>query len=465
MKRRQCDIDGFAASTTSAVIHNRRFYEQIPPEVWCVHVLRKLDVTSIHRFAAASRHFWIIGSTTSATDAGAADIWRPSRRWICSAVLSLQQIMARYRQRLHQGQHQLEHLCVNNDLLERFPNLLILELDDDVCCITNEALSALRHLRALDLRNDTRITDAGLRQMTQLRVLQLAAQPNVTDSSISLLQQLAHLDLGWNTLVTDAGVAALHSSLQILNLSHNGGGVTDSGLARLTGLTQLNLDNNRHISDAAFTAAGALAPLTPPGQQHWSHQLTSLSLGINHRITDAALSQLTALLYLSLSCSVVTDRGLAPLTRLQRLRLDNTPGVSGRALAALKHLHSLSLRDTRDSVTDVDIRSGALTSLHTLELRPGVRITDHGLSLLTGLTALALLSNDLTDAALVPLTALTRLGLFRNANVTPAGLTHLTGLRSLSYQYCAQLAGDNLQAAQLPALCRVERETIHWRLF
>jgi hypothetical protein len=427
MKRR-------SSTGNTAADENRHFYEQIPPEVWCVHVLRKLDVTSIYRFAAASRYFLAF-----------ADGGVRYARWIGSAVVSLGAITERYRRRLHQGQHQLEHLCINNDLVQRFANLLVLELDDDVCCITDEALSRLRHLRALNLGADSRITDKGLCPLTQLRVLELGEHPNVSDASIASLTQLAHLDLGWNTRVTDAGLAPLRSSLQILNLSHNGGGVTDGGLVLLTALTQLSLDNNSHISDAALC------------QPAFARHLTSLSLAINRRITDAALSCLTALVKLALACSPVTDRGLAPLTRLQQLRLNVTSGVSGRVFGRLTQLRSLALRFTGPLVTDDDIAALAAT-LRTLELgaqTPG--ITDRGLSQLTGLRSLSLLkAQSITDAALRPLTALTRLQVLHNDHVTPSGLSHLCALRTLDYQHCAQLLGAAPQLRQLlPVHCAI----------
>lgn len=397
-------------SETTATEHNDHFYAQIPVDVWYAQIMRRLDVLSIHRFAAASLHFIERCSETGAL--------RPISA-INACVRELCSVMQRYRQRYHSGQHHLEHLCVNNDLVLRFPQLVMLELDDDVCCITDEALSQLRHLRLLNLSEDSRVTDASVQHLVRLRILLVGPHPHLSDASISRLTKLGKLDLSWNLgLVSDAGLSPLQARLMVLDLSHNRA-ITDQALSLLTNLTELNLSNNPRISDCG------LSPLTA---------LQTLHLSANGRITDYALSALTGLTDLKLSGSPVTDRGLGALTGLRCLRLYNrVPGISGASLRRLTRLEFLSVAHM-DTLSDDDMAHLAAETMQMLDLGPNTRITDRSVRRLTGLTSLALRANDvITDAALQPLTDLTHLNLVRNKRITVEGITHLRKLRRLLY--------------------------------
>jgi Leucine-rich repeat (LRR) protein len=159
----------------------------------------------------------------------------------------------------------------------------------------------------------------------------------VTDAGLEKLKGLTQLQALFleNTQVTDAGLESLKGLTQLKLLSLDNTQVTDAGLENLKGLTQfqaLALDNTQ-VTDAGLENLKGLT------------QLDGLSLD-NTQVTDAGLENLkglTQLVLLSLNNTQVTDAGLEKLkglTQLLDLSLDNTQvtdeGVSKLQQALLK---------------------------------------------------------------------------------------------------------------------------------
>ncbi len=150
-------------------------------------------------------------------------------------------------------------------------------------------------------------------------------------------------------------------------------------------------------------------------------------------------TDLAALKSLDLSCTEITDAGLAhlrALTSLLSLYLRTTP-ITDAGLAHLKVLTGLQSLDLGyTNITDAGLSHlEALTNLQTLELE-GTKITDAGLSHLEALTSLQSLElgyTKITDDGLSHLKALINLQTLGlgGTKITDAGLSHLKTLTNL----------------------------------
>jgi Leucine-rich repeat (LRR) protein len=253
--------------------------------------------------------------------------------------------------------------------------------------------------------------------VTNKRVLALAG-----------LTGLTFLDLYDNRSITDTGVVALSSLTALTDLRLDGNGrVTDEGvmaLAEMTALTHLDLSSCVAVTDKA--AVAALSLLTG---------LTSLNL-CSCSMTDegvVALAGLTGLTFLDLA-SV-----LPRYTLLRNLNITDTGVV---ALSALTALTDLRLKGN-DRVTDEGVMGLAeMTALTSLDLSGCEAVTDEGLTTLATMPALTQLliidCGEVTDeglTALATMPSLTHLGLDCGSDVSGVGVRRLTSLTRLDLYF------------------------------
>ncbi len=179
---------------------------------------------------------------------------------------------------------------------------------------------------------------------------------------------------------SDKAMSAISSLTKLIELDLSGSKVTDAGLAKLAGLTDLK---KLGLPPAATDGGIAkLAPLT---------KLEELYIG-ESKITGTGLAKLTlpALVTLDASRSKFGDEGLAALSNsknLQRLILRNT-ATTDKGLTNLSGLSKLTYLDLRSTaVSDTGLASlSGLQSLQHLDLsNSSEKITDAGLERLADL--------------------------------------------------------------------------------
>ncbi len=230
----------------------------------------------------------------------------------------------------------------------------------------------------------------------------------------------------------DEALAYVGQLGRLTHLTLIGSTVTDTGLAHLRGLSDLESLMLRGCT--LFADAGLV---------HLEEMVGLKELVLDDaQVTDAGLAHLRGMArleFLGLDRAQVTDAGLVHLEGMSRLQFLNLRGTrvtdSGLAhLKGLKNLHSLNLVGT--GVTDAGLMQlKDLDQLTELWLG-GSKITDGGLIHLRGksrLTKLGLYHARVTDAGLVHLEGLTGLETLdlTGTQVTDGGLECLRGLTGL----------------------------------
>ncbi len=186
--------------------------------------------------------------------------------------------------------------------------------------------------------------------------------------------------------ITDGDLAILEQLADVSSLALNGIAITDATIERLRSLRalrHLRLENLPGITGRTFELVAALP------------ELTHLAL-VNLRAGDDAIAT------------------LAPLTKLTKLRLNDLPLTDAAlaSVAALPGLEDLEFGGGKIRVTPAAWERVAkmpkLTRLYPKGSALDGVITGH-LARCTGLTRLSFQDQPLTDAALAPLSALSRL--------------------------------------------------------
>jgi Leucine-rich repeat (LRR) protein len=237
--------------------------------------------------------------------------------------------------------------------------------------------------------------------------------------------------------------------------------LTESGLARLEGLTQL-----RRVDFDDMELTGSML-------RHLNHstQLEALKVfedRVKGGITDEGLppfGAMTRLRVLSLWCHRITGSCLEPLRgsrSLEELEFSGSPlstagfenigaitnlkslyfnqvDVSDRNLSDLRHLTgltSLTLRNNRSGITDAElIHLSGMTRLEWLDLA-GCKITGRGLASLKNMTQLKRLClgwTQVDDSGLEVIAGFPELRELElhQTKITDLGLVHLRGLKNL----------------------------------
>lgn len=307
------------------------------------------------------------------------------------------------------------------------------------------------NVRFISFEARSPVSKAGLKKLQELR-----STPNLalyfrgtklSDDQMSYLCGLAaleSLDLA-DTSITDTGLARLSGLDKLQDLYLDGTRVTDAGLQHLQQFATLK---RLSLNGTSITGAG-LAQLK--GLQ----KLKILAL-TNTRITDADLRQLQpieGLEHLDLTATQITGEGLVHFGGLPKL-LHLILGSNQVTDANLKHLRQLKSLKTLmlvgTPITDAGlIHLTGLTNLS--ELAVGRKITDEGLkhlAKLSNLERLGLEGNPITDAGLVHLAGLKKLTMLNliGTQITDAGVKHLVQLENLETLW---LAGTNATDAGL----------------
>ncbi len=163
------------------------------------------------------------------------------------------------------------------------------------------------HIKLLNLKECTNITDAGLaplKNLTQLKSLNLFCCYQFTDvglEHLAGLTQLTSLDLSYCNELSDAGLRYLKGLTQLTELDlFSCKELTDGGLQYLAGLTQLTSLNLSYCDKLSDGGLQHLAGLT---------QLKSLALYNCYQFTDVGLQHLKSL-------SQLTELDLSECTQL-----------------------------------------------------------------------------------------------------------------------------------------------------
>lgn len=247
--------------------------------------------------------------------------------------------------------------------------------------------------------------------------LSFGANPLVTNAVCARLTQLTDLNIDGNDRLDLDSFIYNMTHLTALSLNHCVG-INTNTLLGLTGLRRLSLKSNHCVGGHQLTRLISLTDLSLSDTQYvdGTHhllkltQLTRLHLNMDHLITTEVVSQ---------------------MTWLRKLSLFGNAAIDGTALRKLPLLESLDIRANRMIGTDTLGRLTGLKELFIDEVRPA--ITDQCLAKLTNLACLvAYKATLISDNSVSLLTALGKLALSHTDHVTAASIKHLTRLRKLT---------------------------------
>ena len=243
---------------------------------------------------------------------------------------------------------------IGDEFIRRFVNLRsFVATSTDV---RSTALKGLAHLTHLDLTGHTRIYDTGIRLLTNLRSLVFGVC-FIGDQGISQLTNLVSLDIdgtGYDNYVTDQGLALL-TNITRLSIRRNQT-ITGATLTRLCSLKHLELMEKHAILDDDMVSLGSsLETLALSNNSRLTDKaivalssLTSLSLRVDHLISEEAIRKLTGLRSLELDHNwKITDNAFIGLYNLTRLVIKSNSTIDGVGMRNLTNLRELSLRDTQ----------------------------------------------------------------------------------------------------------------------
>lgn len=289
--------------------------------------------------------------------------------------------------------------------------------------VTTDAKSAVT---GISLRG-TWVTDVDLDRLTRLptlRTLDLSLT-DVTDAGMERLKglsQVTDLRLAYAELITDSGVAYLKGWKNLEHLNLRGTKVNDTGLEHLKSLTHLkSLDVSfSEVTDAGLDHLTSLA------------ELEEIAIGGNKMsgIGLHSLKLLPRLKSLDVSGSQRTDSGIWSIS-ITDLNLES--------LASLAQLQALNLGGTKISNLGI-MKLGTLTQLRSLDLN-STQVGDAGLAVISSLPNLEKLSlwrcNGIGDGALPHLLGAKRLAVLDLAEtgLTDKGLQQIQRTLALRILY------------------------------
>jgi Leucine-rich repeat (LRR) protein len=219
-------------------------------------------------------------------------------------------------------------------------------------------LAQMSGLKRLNL-SLTRVSDRGLRALKtapDIEELNLYFAEQISDESLSIVKGWKHLkSLNLRgTKITDSTLDFLASVPTLESLDIGWAQITDTGLDRLaplTNLRQLTMGGNK-LTDTALQflrQMPQLEYLDISGTQRTDSGLWSLSLG---EAGVQAIASVTSLRELRLAGTAVTSHGLEllkPLTKLERLDLQECKRLKDDAAAILSGFGQLKVLDLKGS--------------------------------------------------------------------------------------------------------------------
>ncbi len=353
--------------------------------------------------------------------------------------------------------------------LANLPRLERLSLWGDVTGLSDQHiryLEGLTHLKSLTLWGAAceQLTDASLASIGKLQDLEelyfVRTGPRFTSAGIAHLKGLKSLkkvDFS-QVRIDEAGMRHLAAMPSLVTI-HGGLPVTADSVKTLTSF--------QNLKSLDFT----LPDRTAPGTVRSLFALTSLeelrctgsTVGV--WLSDdslVGLESLSRLKRLHLWGDKVTDRSMAPISRLKELEsLGLWADVSKRGLnqlSGLTHLRTLDVTPASDrpgGIDEVPLKLSGLMDLRTLSLQ-GLALRDEDVASLAGLRHLEwlVLDGTFTEGALWHLRGLPDLKLLSVANVAcpnGEGLAQLGGLKRLGDLTISGRITD-AALARLPAL-------------
>jgi len=209
---------------------------------------------------------------------------------------------------------------------------------NDVGLTKLEGLTALTYLNI----SGSPVTDAAMVPVGKVRSLVTLDIKNtaITDAGLEHLATLTKLTVlfATDTKVSKPGVEKLARALPKCRISWAGGTVSPQGRARAAAEWAFFVGGKVTVATGGAHRVVANAGDLPNGD---AFTIQKFDLGVNQKVTDAGLANLTDLNVLFLNSTPVTDAGLAhlsDLTGLTELSLNNTAVGD----AGLKHLHGLT---------------------------------------------------------------------------------------------------------------------------
>jgi hypothetical protein len=315
-------------------------------------------------------------------------------------------------------------------------------------------LEGLTHLKSLTLwgTDDPPLTDASLASISKLAGLEELYFVRIATKFTSA--GVAHLKSLRNLKKVDFGSMIDYASMR--HLATMPSLVTINGGLPVTADSVKTLTSFQNLKSLDFTLPDRTAPGTVPSLFALTslEELRCTGSTVGVWLSDDSLVGLESLGHLKrlhLWGDEVTDRSMAPISRLKELEsLGLWADVSKRGLnqlSGLTHLRTLDVTPASDragGIDEVPLKLSALTELRTLSLR-GLTLRDEDLASLVGLRHLEWLVLD---------------GTF-----TEGALWHLKDLRELKLLNIAGVACPNGEGlAQLGELKRLGDLTISGRI-
>ncbi len=165
-------------------------------------------------------------------------------------------------------------------------------------------------------------------KVLNLRMMTWSGYQLIKDADIAKLTQLTNLNINGNKLITNDGISLLTN---LLHLDCLGNDITEEGVKNLTKLISLK---------SRFT-------ITNDFIKNFT-SLKDLTLKSGDLVTDVGIKALTQLTDLTLCNKLITDQGISHLTNLTKLNLDYTSALwcsvtwlGIRKLENLRNLNSL----------------------------------------------------------------------------------------------------------------------------
>ncbi len=361
--------------------------------------------------------------------------------------------------------------------------------------IVNE-LVGLEKITELNLAgSSTKMSLAPLAKLVTLERLSLllGEQKNSPPRGLQWLAQLVKLRRLMVSLpVTDAAMQRIGELQNLRRLLVEVGHVTDAGLTNIEKLSQLetlNLYDNSRPTQITTNGLQGIGTLTNLKSLWFGSYRQSEQFLVNDTVLES-WSGLTNLRVLMVSRCDLTPRGASTLANFQQLRslqLHGTTGITDEMPALGPQMRELSLRVPE--LTDRGLaKIGKLTKLKFLSLYDAQRINDAGLKTLEPLAALQSLAlsgatlHDSGTRALTQLPRLTELSMFdcklsddavaalgQLKHVTTLNLSHngLTDsqvklLASLTKLRDLDLSNNPITDAALPPLDNLKQLRTFW---
>lgn len=265
--------------------------------------------------------------------------------------------------------------------------------------VTDAMLFLFRNVKKLYLRGECRITDDGLSRMTGLEVLHInhdsllrESQATTTTYMCSTIQALTNLrSLTLVETMMDNECLITLTNLLELNL-HYEENIGDVGLAHLSGLKKLDINECRSIRGSAFINMKKLESLSVSCCDYFSVDylpIISKSLTTLDHLDvydDLVIRQMTALKKLLLNGNMggVTDEGLSRLTNLTSLNLSDNEFITGQALSLMRQLVKIDLTNntlitaealgpSRESIEVLVLSGSSIMPIASLSFFPKLR--------------------------------------------------------------------------------------------